>query len=56
LAHFVTLALLGGFLGASFGPPATWIGGLVIGLASTTTFFVIKRVFAKKELTQETVV
>ena len=48
--------LLGGFLSDSFGPPATWIGGLVIGLVSTITFFIIERTFYKKELTSEAVI
>lgn len=46
--------LLGGFLSDNFGPPATWIGGLVIGLVSTVIFFVIERAFYKKEFTPET--
>lgn len=46
--------LLGGFLSDTFGPPATWIGGLLIGLASTLTFFIIERMFEKKELKPET--
>lgn len=46
--------LLGGFLSDNFGPPATWIGGLVIGLVSTVIFFVIERAFYKKDFTPET--
>jgi MFS family permease len=45
--------LLGGFLSDTFGPPAPWIGGLLIGLISTITFFIIERVFYKKELAIE---
>lgn len=45
--------LLGGFLSDNFGPPATWIGGLGIGLASTITFFIIERAFYKEELAPE---
>jgi MFS family permease len=45
--------LLGGFLSDSFGPPATWIGGLWIGLISTVCFFIIERLFYKKEFTPE---
>jgi MFS family permease len=41
--------LLGGFLSDSFGPPATWIGGLAIGLASTAAFFIIEHSYFKKE-------
>jgi len=48
--------LLGGFLSDNFGPPATWFGGLVIGLLSTITFFVIERKFLKKELLSEAAV
>ncbi|MBN1450145.1 MAG: MFS transporter [Anaerolineales bacterium] len=48
--------LLGGFLSDSFGPPATWIGGLVIGLLSTITFFIIERTFHKKEFASETAI
>ena len=45
--------LLGGFLSDSFGPPATWIGGLFIGLASTFIFFIIDRTYRKKKLAPE---
>ena len=45
--------LLGGFLNDNFGPPATWIGGLAIGLISTLTFFVIERTYFKEGLTSE---
>jgi MFS family permease len=45
--------LLGGFLSDNFGPPATWVGGLAIGLTSTFLFFVIERTFYKKELAPE---
>jgi MFS family permease len=41
--------VLGGFLSDSYGSSATWYGGLVIGVISTTLFFVIERVFYKKE-------
>jgi MFS family permease len=41
--------LLGGFLSDSFGPPATWIGGLMIGIVSTVTFFIIERAFSKRQ-------
>jgi MFS family permease len=47
--------LLGGLLSDSFGPPATWIGGLVIGLVSTITFFGIERTIYKKKFTPEAV-
>lgn len=42
--------VLGGFLSDNHGPSATWYGGLVIGLISTITFFVIERIFYNKEL------
>jgi len=45
--------LLGGFLSDSFGPPATWIGGLVIGLVSALTFFLIERVFDERKISSE---
>jgi MFS family permease len=35
--------LLGGFLSDKFGPPATWYGGLLIGLTSVVAFFLIER-------------
>jgi MFS family permease len=41
--------LLGGFLSDSFGPPAIWIGGLVIGIVSTVTFFIIERAFSGRQ-------
>ena len=44
--------LLGGFLSDNFGPPATWYGGFLIGITSVILFFVIERVFYKKEPTQ----
>jgi MFS family permease len=46
--------LLGGLLSDSFGPPAIWMGGLVIGLISTITFFAIERTFYKKNFAPET--
>lgn len=42
--------LLGGFLSDNFGPPATWIGGLVIGLVSSVLFLVFERIFKKSGL------
>ena len=45
--------LLGGFLSDNWGAPATWVGGLMIGLVSMFTFFIIERVFYKNELTPE---
>lgn len=44
--------LLGGFLSDNFGPPATWYGGFLIGITSVILFFVIERVFYKKEPAQ----
>jgi len=41
--------LLGGFLSDNYGPPATWYGGLAIGLTSMVIFFVIEHIFYKKE-------
>jgi MFS family permease len=40
--------LLGGFLSDRFGPPATWYGGLLIGLSSTGLFFLIEQTVYKK--------
>jgi len=40
--------LIGGFLSDNLGPPATWIGGLVIGLTSMALFLLIERTFYKK--------
>jgi MFS family permease len=45
--------LLGGFLSDNFGPPSTWIGGLIIGLTSTFLFFVIERTYGKKQPSTE---
>jgi MFS family permease len=45
--------LIGGYLSDNLGPPATWIGGLTIGLASMILFFIIERTFRKKELAPE---
>ena len=44
--------LLGGFLSDNFGPPSTWVGGLIIGLISMVMFFVIERVFDKSKYVQ----
>ena len=41
--------LLGGILSDNYGPSATWIGGLVIGLTSMSLFFVIERIFTNRE-------
>jgi MFS family permease len=41
--------LFGGILSDNFGPPATWIGGFMIGLSSMVLFFVMERVFSNKE-------
>lgn len=40
--------LLGGILSDNYGPSATWIGGLVIGLTSMSLFFVIERIFTNR--------
>jgi len=47
--------LLGGFLSDNFGPPATWIGGAIIGLTSMLLFFVIERVFFQSKRAQPVV-
>ena len=44
--------LIGGFLSDNLGPPATWIGGLVIGLTSMALFLLIERTFYKKDPAQ----
>jgi len=41
--------LLGGFLSDNFGPPATWYGGLLIGVTSTALFLLIEKFYATNQ-------
>ena len=44
--------MLGGLLNDNLGPPYIWVGGLFIGLTSMALFFIIERIFYKKDSAQ----
>lgn len=45
--------MAGGFLSDTFGPPATWVGGFIIGLTSTVIFLFLARNAQKREETPQ---